>query len=116
MENANQWYVSSDERYVNHLEQARVILLAPITSRKAVKMSSELNQVGIGVRTESVNPKFGLQMAAELGIRFVIGIHENEIAVDQVSLMDMLEMQERIMPMDQAIYVIEKIYPPADFT
>ncbi|NOU98954.1 hypothetical protein [Paenibacillus planticolens] len=117
MGNANRWYEITDEnnQNVNQLKQVRVILLAPKDSRKSIHLISELDQVGIGVRTESVNPKSGIQMAEDLGIRFVVGIHDDEMAADRVSFMDRLEPHERIMSLDQAIYLIEKVYPPADF-
>lgn len=95
-------------------ERVRVILLAPADCRQAYHMTSELNLVGIAVRTASLDTENGIQMAAGLGIRYVVKI--NDDFKGRVHLMDIHDQQEGVMPMDQAIFVIECMYPPADFT
>lgn len=110
---------SSDDSYGKQLEeQAMVILLDPKASEAACRMTNELKLAGIGLKM--VDEKLGvseqLTTATKLGIRFIICIGLDESSTDQVKLMDMLNLHEKVMPMDQAIYCIERIYPPAAFT
>ncbi|MDU0200294.1 MULTISPECIES: hypothetical protein [Paenibacillus] len=118
MGNSNQRYESPEDesRFMNHLEQAEVILLAPKASSKVNEcireLKNELQLVGIGVRMECLTSDFGKHIAEGLGMRFVISIS----AESEVSLMDLQEHTEVTMPWDQAIYVIENVYPPPNFT
>jgi histidyl-tRNA synthetase len=122
MGNSNQRYESPEDesRFMNHLEQARVILLAPKASMKVNarirELTNELQLVGIGVRMECLTFDSGKHIADGLGMRFVILISNNDKAENEVSLMDLEEHVELTMPWDQAIYMIEKVYPPANFT
>lgn len=122
MGNSNQRYESPEEesRFMNHLEQAKVILLAPKASlqvnARIRELTSELQLVGIGVRMECLASDSGKHIAEGLGMRFVISISDNSKAGNEVSLMDLQENTEMTMPWDQAIFVIENVYPPANFT
>ncbi|WP_217635214.1 His/Gly/Thr/Pro-type tRNA ligase C-terminal domain-containing protein [Paenibacillus sp. yr247] len=99
-------------------EQAMLIRLNPEVFDEAYLMTNELELAGIAVRMADENSELSehLITATVLGIRFVILIGKNERLIDQVRLLDMYDQQEMVMPMDQAIFVIERTYPPADFT
>jgi hypothetical protein len=122
MGNSNQRYESPEEesRFMNHLEQARVILLTPKVSTEAnvriSELTNELQLVGIGVRIECLTFDSGKHIAIGLGMRFVISIGDGGKTENEVSLMDLKEQFEMTMPWDRAIYMIEKVYPPANFT
>lgn len=124
MGNSNQWYESPEDesQFMYHLEQAevRVILLTPKVSMEANERISELTKelqlVGIGVRIECLTFDSGKHIAMGLGMRFVISIGDSGKAENEVSLMDFEEQMEMTMPWDRAIYMIEKVYPPANFT
>lgn len=124
MGNSNQRYESSEDenQFMNHLEQAkiRVILLTPKVStevnERISELKNELQLVGIGVRMECLTFDSGKHIAMGLGMRFVISISDSGKAEHEVSLMDLEEQVEMTMPWDRAIYMIEKVYPPANFT
>ncbi|MZQ87262.1 hypothetical protein GQF01_34615 [Paenibacillus sp. 5J-6] len=122
MGNSNQRYESPEDesRFMNHLEQASVILLTPKASTEAneriSELTNELQLVGIGVRIECLTYDSGKHIAIGLGMRFVISISDSGKAENEVSLMDLEEQTEMTMPWDRAIYMIEKVYPPANFT
>lgn len=99
-------------------EQAMIILLDPKASKAACRMTNELKLAGIGIKMVDEPLDLGEQLttATKLGIRFIIYIGLENCSTDQVQLMDILDQHEKVMPMDQAIYCIEKIYPPAAFT
>jgi histidyl-tRNA synthetase len=110
---------SSEDSYRKQLEeQAMVILLDPKGSEAACRMTNELKLAGIGLKMVDEKLDVGEQLttAKKLGIRFIICISSEDSSTDQVKLMDILDLHEKVMPMDQAIYCIEKIYPPAPFT
>ncbi|WP_261300891.1 His/Gly/Thr/Pro-type tRNA ligase C-terminal domain-containing protein [Paenibacillus andongensis] len=110
---------SSESSYGKQLEeQAMVILLDPKASEAAYRMANELKLAGIGIKIldEKLDVDKQLIAATKLGIRFIICIGLADSSTDQVKLRDMLDLKEKVMPMDQAIYCIEKIYPPAAFT
>lgn len=110
---------SSEDSYGEQLEQqAMVILLDPKASEAVCRMTNELKLAGIGIKMvdEKLDVDEQLTTATKLGIRFIICIGLADSSTDQVKLMDMLDLHEKVMPMDQAIYCIEKIYPPAAFT
>ncbi|MGO4269184.1 His/Gly/Thr/Pro-type tRNA ligase C-terminal domain-containing protein [Paenibacillus sp. TAF58] len=110
---------SSDSLYGKPPEEhAMVILLDPKASEAACRMINELKLAGIGLRIvdEKLDVDMQLTTATKLGIRFIVCIGLEISSIDQVKLMDMLDLQEKLIPMDQAIYCIEKIYPPAAFT
>lgn len=95
-----------------------VILLDPEAFELAYRMTNELKLAGIGVWLvdEKLDMDEQLITATEIGIRFVIFISLDDSLSDQVKLKDMLNQHVNVMPMDQAIYCIERIYPPAAFT
>ncbi|MDD9267933.1 hypothetical protein ACFPES_12925 [Paenibacillus sp. GCM10023248] len=105
---------SRDNSYASSDESMRVILLAQAACKQAYRMMSELKLAGIAARTESLSVEAGKRLADGLGIRFVVAVDDRNGT--NVQLADLHEHQEGSMPMDQAIYVIEKVYPPADFT
>ncbi|NOU85839.1 hypothetical protein GC102_08640 [Paenibacillus sp. LMG 31460] len=107
---------SSNEKQLE--EQAMVILLDPKASEAACRMTNELKLAGIGIKMVDENLDVDMQLttATKLGIRFIICVGLADSSTDEVKLMDMLDLHEKVMPMDQAIYCIEKIYPPAAFT
>ncbi|NOU77002.1 hypothetical protein GC098_37540 [Paenibacillus sp. LMG 31458] len=110
---------SSEDSYGKRLEvQAMVILLDPKASEVACRMTNELKLAGIGIKMvdEKLDVDKQLTTATKLGIRFIICVGLTDSSTEQVKLMDMLDLHEKVMPMDQAIYCIEKIYPPAAFT
>ncbi|MDQ0898675.1 MULTISPECIES: His/Gly/Thr/Pro-type tRNA ligase C-terminal domain-containing protein [unclassified Paenibacillus] len=110
---------SSEDSYGKQLEQqTMVILLAPKASEAACRMTNELKLAGIGIMMvdEKLDVDRQLTAATKFGIRFIICIGLTDSSNDQVKLMDMLDLHEKVMPIDQAIYCIEKIYPPAAFT
>jgi histidyl-tRNA synthetase len=109
----------SEDSYGKRLEvHAMVILLDPKASEAACRMTNELKLAGIGIKMvdEKLDVDKQLTTATKLGIRFIICVGLADSSTDQVKLMDMLDLHEKVMPMDQAIYCIEKIYPPAAFT
>ncbi|KQX66922.1 His/Gly/Thr/Pro-type tRNA ligase C-terminal domain-containing protein [Paenibacillus sp. Root444D2] len=118
VEGSNVGWSSEDSYGKQQEEQAMVILLDPIASEAAGRMKNELKLAGIGIMIvdEKLDLDKQLTAATKLGIRFIICIGLEDSSTDQVKLMDMQDLHEKVMPMDQAIYCIEKIYPPADFT
>ncbi|TXK85455.1 His/Gly/Thr/Pro-type tRNA ligase C-terminal domain-containing protein [Paenibacillus sp. N3.4] len=54
--------------------------------------------------------------ALELGFRFLILIGKDEVSMSKVTFKDLFEQSELLIPLDKAIYLIEKIYPPENFT
>lgn len=110
---------SSEDSYGKQLqEQTMVILLDPKASEAACRMTNEMKLAGLGIKMvkEKLDMDEQLNAATKLGIRFIICIGLADSSTDQVKLMDLLDLHEKVMPMDQAIYCIEKIYPPAAFT
>ncbi|KRF13293.1 His/Gly/Thr/Pro-type tRNA ligase C-terminal domain-containing protein [Paenibacillus sp. Soil787] len=110
---------SSESSYGKQLEeQAIVILLDSKATEAACRMTNELKLAGIGIKMvdEKLDVDKQLLTVTKPGIRFIICIGLEDSSNDQVKLMDMLDLYEKVMPMDQAIYCIEKIYPPAAFT
>ncbi|NEW06566.1 histidine--tRNA ligase [Paenibacillus sp. SYP-B3998] len=100
------------------LTQAIVVPLDKEAAAEAFVMTTELRTAGIRARLVSEKRKLKkiLASASNQGIRFVILIGSDELAKSSVRLKDMFEQTENVMPMDQAIFCMEKIYPPVDFT
>ncbi|MFD0697039.1 histidine--tRNA ligase [Paenibacillus sp. GCM10027628] len=97
---------------------AVVVPLGQEAAGEAFRMTSELRAAGIRARMASEKRKLKKLLASvsDQGTRFVILIGSDEMALNAVRLKDMYEQSEIVMPMDKAIYYIERIYPPANFT
>ncbi|MBD0383092.1 histidine--tRNA ligase [Paenibacillus sedimenti] len=98
--------------------QTIVVPLGQEAAGEAFRMTTELRLAGIRARMASEKRKLKKLLASvsEQGLRFVILIGSDEMALNAVRLKDMYEQTETMMPMDQAIYCIERIYPPASFS
>ncbi|MEW9698751.1 His/Gly/Thr/Pro-type tRNA ligase C-terminal domain-containing protein [Paenibacillus sp. SI8] len=97
------------------------VVVAPLgkeAAAQAFRVTTELRAAGLRTRMASENRRLSkiLAAASEQGVPFVIVIGSDEIAANLVRLKDMLEQSEAAMPMDQAIYYIEKKLPPANFS
>lgn len=76
----------------------------------AAQAAVELRQNGICTRVDYSGRKLGKALAAvsSSGIRYAVLIGPEEIALQQVRLKDLADRTEVTVPLDEAIYIIEK--------
>jgi histidyl-tRNA synthetase len=76
----------------------------------AARAADELRQNGICTRLEYSGRKLAkaLSSVAKSGIRFAVLVGSEEAAAGQVTLKDLSDRTELTMPLDRAVYIIEK--------
>ncbi|NQX64574.1 hypothetical protein HQN90_00395 [Paenibacillus alba] len=106
------------ETSIQAIEQAVVFVRTPafLDASASRLLVVELAMVGILAETVSESIIEIQQKADRLGIRYIVEICKEEIGSDQIRLWDLLEQENRKLPMEHAIYLLEKQYPPANFT
>ncbi|OPH57480.1 hypothetical protein BC351_02840 [Paenibacillus ferrarius] len=120
MRNVNQtqdeW--KEENTSIQGIEQAVVYVRTPafLDSAASRLLTVELAMVGIVVETVSESIVEIQQKADKLGIRYILEICKEEIGSDQIRLWDLFEQENRKLHIEHAIYLLEKQYPPANFT
>jgi|GEM_PF-4138777 len=101
--------------------QAMIIPLDPRAVEEAMRLTMELQAVSVSARwVEAMElGKDGGEHSLpdeEHGPRFIIWIGEAELHDACVTICDTYEQWEARVPMDLAIYRIERTFPPLNFT
>ncbi|MFC5453006.1 hypothetical protein [Paenibacillus aestuarii] len=108
-----------EERSGLYACQAMIIPLAPRAVEEAVRLTLELQSVSVSARwmeEAELGEDAGSITDTEQGPRFVIWIGEAELHDECVKICDTYEQWEARVPMDLAIYRIERTFPPLNFT
>ncbi|GFZ87562.1 hypothetical protein GCM10008018_37180 [Paenibacillus marchantiophytorum] len=99
-------------------ESAVVLLVTPFSGRSEALLAiiEELRLADIQLQTANGRDEDWKQTAEQQGICFVLEVGSAEPWTNLVHVWDSEEQEQSLIPLDQAIYRIEKRYPPADFT